>query len=378
MKVLYLIDSLEGYGAEKSIVQIALNMEEVIPVFIHLYDGDKLKYSLTKVGITVYSLNISSSYGYKEALGKIAPLIERENPDILHSTLFRSNMVARKLKKIFPDIPLVGSLVSNSYGKKRYSQMSFLSQLKLFTTQCRDRISARKVNYFICNSKAIMKTNVKALGIPEKKVKVIYRGRTFEDYKALPENLELLKNELNPGNNRIILNISRLIRSKGQLDLLHAFKKLLKHQPHNILYIAGEGPLRTELENKITSLKINKKVFLLGYREDVPALLALSDYFVFPSYYEGLPGALIEAIIAKRPSIVSDIPENRECFNENGALFFPPGDVQALSSKMEEAMKIADWEERLERSFSYAQKNFKVENISKKYEKFYRSILDEE
>ncbi|UJH91328.1 glycosyltransferase [Antarcticibacterium sp. 1MA-6-2] len=231
-------------------------------------------------------------------------------------------MVARKLKRIFPDIPLVGSLVSNSYGKQRYLEMSFLSQLKLFTTQCRDRFSTSKVDYFICNSKAIKKTNVKALGIPEEKVKVIYRGRSFKDYKISSENVERIRKELNPGNKKIFLNVGRLIRSKGQLDLLQAFKILLEQYPENQLYIAGEGPLRAELEKKIAFYNLQNNVHLLGYREDIPELLAVTDFFVFPSYFEGLPGALLEAIIAKKPTIVSDIPENRECFMKNGALFF--------------------------------------------------------
>lgn len=375
MKVLYLIDTLEGYGAEKSIVQIALNFKAITPIFVHLYSGEKLKSVLTEAGIKVYSLNISSAYGYKEALERIPEIIEREKPDILHSTLFRADMVARKLKNIFPDIPLIGSLVSNSYGKKRYSEMSFLSQLKLFSTQCRDRFSIRKVDYFICNSKAIRKTNVKALGISEKKIKVIYRGRSFKDYHSTDESVHTLLKELNPGNHNVFLNVGRLIKSKGQLDLLQAFKILLERNPNNLLYFAGEGPLRPVLEKKIKSLKLSDKVFLLGYREDIPELLAQSHFFVFPSYYEGLPGALIEAIISKTPSIVSDIAENRECFVENGALFFKSGSIKDLSDKMKEALIISDWKERTESSLENARKNFEIKKVSKEYESFYQKIV---
>jgi len=51
-----------------------------------------------------------------------------------------------------------------------------------------------------------------------------------------------------------------------------------------------------------------------------------------------LPGALIEAIISKTPSIVSDIAENKECFVENGALFFKSGNIKDLGDKMKEAL----------------------------------------
>ena len=61
--------------------------------------------------------------------------------------------------------------------------------------------------------------------------------------------------------------------------------------PDSKLLLVGEGPLRKELETKIIKLNLKDKVKLLGQRNDVPELLADSNYFIFPSYYEGLPGA---------------------------------------------------------------------------------------
>ncbi len=376
MKVLFLIDSLEGYGAEKSIVQIALYLEEVTPVFIHHYKGDKLKPSLESKGIKVYSLELDSEYSFKEAVNSIIPIINKEKPEIIHSTLFRADMVARKLKHVFPHIVLVGSLVSNSYGINRYKQLSPISRIKLFSTQLKDRMTAGKVDFFVCNSKAIKKTNIRALGIPRNKVKVIYRGRCFEEYLPTTETVSLLKKEFNLDEQLIFLNVSRLYKGKGQLDLLKAFKVLNAKNPNTVLLIAGEGSFRGELEDLIKSLGLGKNVFLLGYREDVAKLLALADYFVFPTYFEGLPGALIEAIISKTPSIVSDIAENRECFVENGALYFPPGDINKMAAKMKEAMDLHDWPERTELSYQYAYEKFEIKKISRQYEEFYVNLLE--
>lgn len=377
MKVLFLIDTLEGYGAEKSIVQIAMYLEEVTPVFIYLYKGDKLKSSLEDEGIKVYSLELDLKYDFREAVNLIIPIINKEKPEIIHSTLFRADIIARKLKKVFPHIHLVGSFVSNSYGINRYKQLSPISKIKLFSTQLKDRMTAGKVDFFVCNSKAIKKSNRRALGIPGNKVKVIYRGRSFEDILPPPESVSLLKKEFNLEGHSVFLNVSRLHKGKGQLDLLHAFKVLNSKNPNTVLLIAGEGSFRRELEDLLISLGLEKKVFLLGYREDVAKLLALADYFIFPSYFEGLPGALIEAIISKTPSIVSDIAENRECFPENGALFFQSGNIKELGDKMEEALIIKDWNERTESSFENARKNFEIKKVSKEYESFYRKILED-
>jgi len=377
MKVLFLIDSLEGYGAEKSIVQIAMNLEEITPVFVHLYRGDKLKSVLEGRGIKVYSLELDSEYSFNEAVNSIIPIIEGEKPEIIHSTLFRADRVARKLKQVFPHIFLVGSFVSNSYGINRYKQLSLISRIKLFSTQLKDRMTAGKVDFFVCNSKAIKKSNIRALGIHKNKVKVIYRGRCIEDYLTTTETVSLLKKELNLEEQIVFLNVSRLHKGKGQLDLLRAFKVMNGQNPNTVLLIAGEGSFRRELEDLIKSLGLEKNVFLLGYREDVSKLLALADYFVFPSYFEGLPGALIEAIISKTPSIVSDIAENRECFVENGALFFQSGNIKELGDKMAEALNIEDWEERTESSLENARKNFEIKKVSREYESFYKKIVED-
>jgi len=377
MKVLFLIDSLEGYGAEKSIVQIAMNLEEITPVFVHLYRGDKLKSILEGKGIKVYSLELDAEYGFREAVHSIIPIINTEKPEIIHSTLFRADMVARKLKQVFPHIFLVGSFVSNSYGINRYKQLSPISRIKLFSTQLKDRMTAGKVDFFVCNSKAIKKSNIRALGIPGNKVNVIYRGRCIEDYLPTTETVSLLKKEFNLEEQIVFLNVSRLHKGKGQLDLLKAFKVLNTQNPNTVLLIAGEGSFRRELEDLIKSLGLEKNVFLLGYREDVSKLLALADYFVFPSYFEGLPGALIEAIISKTPSIVSDIAENRECFVENGALFFKSGNIKELGDKMEEALNIRDWKEKTESSLENARKNFEIKKVSKEYESFYKNIVED-
>lgn len=372
MKVLFLIDSLEGYGAEKSVVQIALNMKEVVPVFAHFCKPSGLKSTLVDAGIKVYSLHAS---GHRKILKLLGLIVQKEKPDVLHSTLFRSDMIARSLKRRYPSLLLVGSLVSNSYGFKRYSALSYMSRLKLFSTQIRDRLTASRVDYFICNSRAIMETNIRALGISRKKVFVLHRGRSFENISPSVDLVQRLTKEVAKGDQKVFLNISRLIKSKGQIDLLKSFKIFLKKYPDNLLIIVGEGPLRKDLTETINELGLEKKVFLLGYREDVFELLAVADYFVFTSIFEGLPGALIEAIIAKKPCIASNIPENRECFPEDGAIFFPPGDIKNLTSKLGEALNYQDWNKRVELSYEYAFKYFEITKISRAYEAFYKKII---
>jgi glycosyltransferase involved in cell wall biosynthesis len=375
MKVLYIIDSLEGYGAEKSIVEIALNLKEITPVFVHLYKGQKLKTQLQEQGLKVYSLNFPYKHNSGKVVEQLIPIVRSENPSIIHSTLFRSDLVARRLKSHFPEKTLVGSLVSNSYSRSRYGQMNFLRRLKLFSTQLIDRFTAGQVDYFICNSKAIMHTNRRALNISEEKVRVIYRGRKLKksgDHDS--GNCDLLKKELNPTEHRIFLNVGRLNEGKGQLDLVRAFAALQREHSHVRLLIAGEGDLRSELEEMIQELGLQEKVLLLGYREDIEDLLDITEFFVFPTYFEGLPGALVEALLAKKPAIISNIPENLECVPHGGAITFEVGNVLDLKEKMIKALAAKDWAQKIDRSFHFARKNFDIDEVSRQYENFYEEI----
>lgn len=376
MKVIYIIDTLSGYGAEKSIVQIAINLQKTTPVFIQLYKGDSLIDLLEENSIKVYSLNLGN--GTRAGLEKIISIINQEKPDIIHSTLFRSDRFARKLKKKFPAIILIGSFVSNSYSGNRFKQLSFISRLKLRSTQIRDRISAVDVDYFISNSQAIKESNIRALGVSNSKVEVIYRGRNFDNITQNDIAVQKIRKELAiTEEKKIFLNVARLSIGKGQLDLINAFKIIADTNPNIILLLAGEGSIYEELEVLIKDSKLENRIILLGYRNDVSTLLEIADFFIFPSYFEGLPGALIEAIIAKTPCIISDIPENIECFPENTSLNFELGNVEDLALKMEEALNIKDWNQKTLLAYEYAKQHFDIKQVCRKYEDFYKRIIAE-
>lgn len=374
MKVLYLIDSLKGYGAETSLVEITSRFKKVNPVFVQIYEGDQLKETLEEKKIKVYSLGLTGKYNFGSAEKAIIQIIKIENPDIIHSTLFRADIIARRIKKKLPQILLVGSLVNNSYSPIRLKEMNFQRRIKHLFIKEWDRTTSRYVDFFISNSEAIIEPNIQALNIPREKIITINRGRDFSLFsgkKALPRSLPFDKTT-----STIFLNVSRLENRKGHKDLIHAFALYLISTPYAKLMIAGEGPERQNLEKLIKLLGVDQSVFLLGFRKDIPDLLRVADFFVFPSYYEGLPGALIEAVISKTPVIASDIPENRECLAPDSALLFSPGNITEISDALMKANNMADWTLKTEIAYCYAKENFEINKRSREYEEFYFRISE--
>lgn len=322
-KILYILDTFETGGAEKSLLDIAIQNKAVESVFVTLYKGNQLAEAAQQAGIKVISLNRTEKYAFGKIVQLLKPIFQEEKPDLIHATLFRADIVSRKIKRYFK-IPLVSSLVNNSYIDERYQKLSLLGKLKLYYIQRYDALTAKKVDYFISNSQTIKESNAKALGLSLEKIKVIFRGRDLSKFLSLSEEQLLkTKQELNVQENQVtLLNVSRLLDRKGQLDLLQAIKNLVITHPNVKLYIAGEGFYRSVLENYIQENNLQPHVELLGNRNDIPYLLKLADVFVFPTHYEGLPGALIEAMMSEKTIICTSIPENKECVSAQEAVFF--------------------------------------------------------
>lgn len=379
IKVLFLIDTLETGGAEKSLVAIASHFKEIIPVFIYVYPGDSLKKILDENNIEVHGLNIKDGYNFKDAVAALLPMVEKIKPDIIHTTLFKADIIGRKIKRFY-SVPLVNSLVNNSYIKQRYKNLNKISRLKLFFVQQYDMYTSKNVDLFISNSKAIKDTNAKALNIPDSKIMVIHRGRELRDFTEIDTgSLEKLRDEFHLHNKTILLNVSRLLDRKGQLDLLKSFQRVIKKNPHCILLIAGEGDYRGVLENYILKNNLTAYIKLIGNRNDIPLLLSAANLFVFPSWYEGLPGALIEAMMSNTPIIASNIPENLECVDESCAVIFEKGNVESLFDSINFALaNEKGLKKKSEKAMEIAIEKFSISKISQEYENAYRKLLNKE
>lgn len=130
----------------------------------------------------------------------------------------------------------------------------------------------------------------------------------------------------------LILSMARLAPDKGLKYLIEAAAALpLNAHPVRIV-IAGDGPIREELEQFARKLNVSDRVVFTGFREDVGDLLAASDLVVLPTLREGLSISLLEAMVAGKPIITTSIGSQREVASHGEmALLVPPGDTLALS-----------------------------------------------
>lgn len=372
LKVLYIIDSLHGYGAERSIVEITRNFVNIKPVFVSVYQEGILSAVLKENKIKHYVLQIDRKYGYSHATNEVAKIYRIEKPEVVHATLYKSEIISRRLKSRFPEILLVGSLISNVYAPGRYSGNSLKHKLKLAYHHFMDRKSAKLVDYFISNSHAIKKINQKALNISETKIIVIHRGRDPKQFRI--QDRGSFK-ERNGVSKNVLVNIGRLILSKGQMDIIKVMPGILNKFPNTILKIAGKGNMLPDLETQIFKLKLNQNISLMGEVEDVFTILSEATLFVFPSYSEGLSGALIEAMMSGITIIASNIPENLECVDDECAFIYSSGNLVELQEKIIYALRNPEESfKKAQAAKTRAMEKFTINQISKEYEEFYSKI----
>jgi glycosyltransferase involved in cell wall biosynthesis len=189
------------------------------------------------------------------------------------------------------------------------------------------RVISTFVDQYIAVSFAVAQQLSKDFRVSTTKIKVIHNSIPVSQYNK-PENPKL-RSELNQGTGwPIILTVARLDDQKGHTYLLEAMANI----PEAIVVLVGDGPTRTTLEAQAEQLGISARVRFLGYRTDIPDLLASSDFFVLPSIYEGFPLSILEAMAAGKAVVATAVGGTPEAVldGETGYLV-PPGDSAALA-----------------------------------------------
>lgn len=146
----------------------------------------------------------------------------------------------------------------------------------------------------------------------------------------------------------IALTAANLRREKDYPNLLHATALVVTQDPHLTVLAAGQGPLEADVTALHHELGLGDRFRLLGYRPDVPDLMAAADFFVLGSAFEGLPVSIMEAMAAGLPVVataVGGVPE--AVLDGETGLLVPPHDASALAAAMVTVARSPELRERL-------------------------------
>lgn len=174
----------------------------------------------------------------------------------------------------------------------------------------------------------------------------------------------------------VAIAVGRLAAPKGYPDLLTAFAQIAPQFPDAYLWIVGKGVLWDDLRSEINRLGLQERVKLLGQRNDVPLLLAAADVFVNASHWEGLPLAVLEAMMAGLPVVATSVGDTPSILPPGTGLLVPPHTPEKLAEGLRTLFSDVSLRRRWgQAAREHAHVHYGVDTWMQRLADFYRQVI---
>ncbi|MFA6514263.1 MAG: glycosyltransferase [Patescibacteria group bacterium] len=364
--ILHILPNLSRGGAERVCVDILKNLDQekfspVLLLFKKNREGKEMGAELVAAGVPIFSLS-------KRILidpinfGKIIALIKKIKPDIIHTHL-GGDIYGRLAGKIL-HVPIIVSTEHN-LNKNEKKSATYLK-----------RITTKWANKIFAVSESVREDAIIRYQLNPEKITVLYNGIDTNFFRP-EDNQNQFQNKDN--SHKLVLGaLGRLSAQKGFMSLIEAISKT-KNKNYS-LEIGGVGELENDFKKRIKELELINRVSLLGL-VDTKKFLNKIDIFIFPSLWEGLGLAILEAGAMNKPIIASQIEGVREVLDEDNAFLFPAGDDDILAEKIDfviNNLNSSDVKRRVEIVQKIIREKFSVDDMVIKYANWYESLFNKE
>lgn len=371
IRILYVITSTDFGGTEKILKQLILNLDRDVfePSLCSLLPFGRIVDDISRSGVRVTTLNMIESVNLFELLKgarKIARLIEEWEIDLVHSFLYRGNVIARLAKK---------------FSKRRVVQLSGHHSVEAppgaWKSTLAEQMTQRFSDRVVAVSHAVKRALEDRDRVPSGKISVIHNG--IEIPEVMPvrlKNGELRRRFQISQDSILVGSLGRMAPVKGFKFLLEAVAGARQQGLPLYLLLAGTGPELNELKQQAETLGIGEEVKFLGLLENPALLYQEIEIFVLSSLQEAFPVVVLEAmssgcpIIATKVGGVSEILRNNET-----ALLVHPGSVGDLTSALTNVVGDAALRDRLASSaFRDVQNRFALSNMIENHQRLYKDL----
>ena len=248
-----------------------------------------------------------------------AKLLREFRPDIVHGAVFEGVIVATLAGRLARVPVIIAEEIITPVGRRLAGHLYF-------------RLLTGLADQVVAISAAVRDYLIKTIRVPRSKVRLIYNGvaepeaASAEDLRAVRSSLGLIEGA------PVIGTLSRLAGPAGHppdshkriSDAIAAMKAVLQPFPDARLLIVGDGPDRSFLENYVRREGLDAAVIFAGFQQRVRPYLDCMDVLVHPAESEGLPLVLVEAMLASRPIVASNVPGSNEVVADGETGFLVP------------------------------------------------------
>lgn len=227
----------------------------------------------------------------------------------------------------------------------------------------------------VCNSCATLEAAKRRGGVHNGIV--IYNGVPNRAVAVSRARVNALRASMGiPRDAFVVGHVGGLIPLRDQAVIMKALALVAKEVPNAYLVFIGDGPLRNQLEDQAAELGITGRVLFLGYRDDVPELLAVMDAYVNMAHAEGFGIAVVEAMQAGLPVVLANAGALPELIEDGiSGILVPPGNSEALSKGLLRLRSDRMWAVQIgqaarQRAFN----EFPIERYARDFEHLYLQV----
>lgn len=355
MKIIHVINSLGGGGAESLLIEIATLQKQlrhdVAIITLNNYDD---KHSLKAQVNNIQVINLDTLSRSFLCIPRLRKQFKQLNPDIIHTHLFPT-----QYHVALATIGLNYKLITTehaTHNKRIDNRLFYLIEKQIYS----------KYNHIITISKKTYLRYTTYLPNLKNKISLIENGVNLNKFK--PQ--EINKSYLNTASNKFIVTmIARFQYPKDQTTLIQAIALL----PDNFeLVLVGQGELLEKNQTLTQKLNITNRVYFLGFRNDITNIINASDVIVLSSHWEGLSMSLVEAMACKKPVIGSNVIGVNNILDGYGVLF-EQGDYTTLAEQIKNLHDNQEYYHAVaEKCYQRAQ-DFDINITVKKYLELYEN-----
>jgi glycosyltransferase involved in cell wall biosynthesis len=274
------------------------------------------------IELTPLALSSPKHIGSAARLGR---MMRRQKFHIVHSHMFWSSLFASPIAWACRVPAIVETLHGTEAWRSGWKASGVI-----------DRATTGFVSRYVavCESDARFLQNRKR--VDARKISIIHNGidaRPFSKTRAARNSIRqsLGISETDP----VVIMVARFHAGKGHRVLLEAIRQLVHVHPRVKLVCLGEGEGELEVREDCERFGLRDRVFLAGYQANVAEWLAAADMNVLPSFYEGLPLTVLEAMASGLPTVASNVGGIPEAIEDGvSGLLVPPGDHRRLASAL--------------------------------------------
>jgi glycosyltransferase involved in cell wall biosynthesis len=333
LRILHVIPDLCLAGAEMKLYKLlaATNREQFAPTVISMRDGGELRGRIEALGIPVHSLGIRGLLPGPRSVNRLARLVRRIDPDLIHGWMYHGNLAAQFAAALSrKKAPVLWGVHQSLYGFA-YEKWLTVLVIKLGALLSR---APRGIVY-------VSKTSAcqhEAHGYNRERTLVFHQGFDTEKFAPSEEARFAVCQELGLPNDTLLIGmIGRYHPVKDHANFLKAAERVLKSRSEVRFILCGKGVDHNNpaLRTLVEETQIRDRIHLMGERLDIQRIMPALDIAVSSSCSEGFPNVVGEAMSSGVPCVVTAVSDLPEIVGTTGRVV-PPRDTAALASAIEE------------------------------------------